>query len=82
MIGKHYLLPKALEHAGLKSEQLSIEESLWPQIVRPLGFDAGIRTLQRTLQGITLKLAKEVVEKKHQSLHLNQDNIKVYLPKY
>lgn len=81
MIGKHYLLPKALEAAGLTPEQLSIEENLWSQIVRPLGFDAGIRTLQRTLQGMTLKLAKEVVEKKRSSLHLTGENVKVYLPK-
>ena len=82
MIGKDYLLPEAVKEAGLKSENLTIDEALWPQIVRPLGYDAGIRTLQRTIQGITRKLAREVVEGKQQSLHLTAENIKDYLPSY
>lgn len=82
MIGKDYLLPEAVTEAGLKPENLTIDEALWPQIVRPLGYDAGIRTLQRTIQGITRKLAREVVEGKQQSLHLTVENIKDYLPTY
>lgn len=82
MIGKDYLLPEAVAEAGLKPENLTIDEALWPQIVRPLGYDAGIRTLQRTIQGITRKLAREVVEGKQQSLHLTTENIKDYLPSY
>ena len=82
MIGKDYLLPEAVTEAGLKPENLTIDEALWPQIVRPLGYDAGIRTLQRTIQGITRKLAREVVEGKQQSLHLTAENIKDYLPSY
>lgn len=82
MIGKDYLLPEAVKEAGLKPENLTIDEALWPQIVRPLGYDAGIRTLQRTIQGITRKLAREVVEGKQQSLHLTVENIKDYLPTY
>jgi ATP-dependent Lon protease len=82
IIGKDYLLPEAVTEAGLKPENLTIDEALWPQIVRPLGYDAGIRTLQRTIQGITRKLAREVVEGKQQSLHLTVENIKEYLPTY
>ena len=82
IIGKNYLLPKALREAGLSKDNLTIEEELWPQIVRPLGFDAGIRSLQRNIRGITLKLAKEVVEGKTQHLHLTSQNVKEYLPSY
>lgn len=82
VIGQKYLLPKALEEAGISADNLTIDENLWPQIVRPLGFDAGIRTLQRTIRGITLKLAKEVVEGKTNHLHLTPQNIKQYLPTY
>lgn len=62
IIGKNYLLPKALEEAGLEKGVLVIEENVWPQIIRPLGFDAGIRSLQRTLQGICRKIARKMVE--------------------
>lgn len=81
-IGKHYLLPKAMEEAGLKPDMLIIEETLWPQVVRPLGYDAGIRTLQRTIKGITRKVAKQMVEGTHQNVILSQANIKEYLPTY
>lgn len=80
IIGKDYLLPEALLEAGLGPENLTIDAAVWPQIVRPLGYDAGMRTLQRTIQGITRKLAKEMVEGKRQSLELNLENIKEYLP--
>ena len=82
VIGKDYLLPEAVKEAGLKPENLTIDDNLWPQVVRPLGYDAGIRTLQRTIQGITRKLAREVVEGKQQHLHLTAENIKDYLPGY
>jgi len=82
MIAKSYLLPRALVDAGLTNDNLTIDETLWPQIVRPLGFDAGIRTLQRTIRGITMKLAKDIVEGKVQHLNLTAENIKQYLPQY
>jgi len=79
-IGKDYLLPKAMEEAGLSFQQLKIDDILWPKIVRPLGFDAGIRTLQRTIKGITRKVAKRIVEGKMDLVHLTEDNIAEYLP--
>lgn len=82
MIAKSYLLPRALTDAGLSTDNLTIDETLWPQVVRPLGFDAGIRTLQRTIRGITLKLAKDIVEGKLQHLNLTPENVKEYLPQY
>jgi ATP-dependent Lon protease len=80
-IGRDYLLPKAMQEAGLTKGQLEIDDNLWPKIVRPLGFDAGIRTLQRTIKGITRKAAKQIVEGRSESLHLNSENIQEYLPK-
>src|SRR3989344_5648855 len=51
-IAKLYVFPRSVLDAGLTSAQLTIEDAVWPQIVRPLGFDSGIRTLERTIQGI------------------------------
>jgi len=79
-IGRDYLLPDAMAEAGIGHENLEINDSLWPQIVRPLGFDAGIRTLQRTIQGISRKVAKKVVEGEKQTIHVTSDNIEEYLP--
>jgi ATP-dependent Lon protease len=79
-IAKEYVLPKALKQAGLSSDNLTIDDNVWPKIVRPLGFDAGIRTLERTIKGICHKLARQVIENQTQHLHLTLDNIKKYLP--
>jgi ATP-dependent Lon protease len=79
-IGKQYILPKTLEEVGLKPEMVTIDEAVWPLVVRPLGFDSGIRTLERTIGGVVRKVAREIVEGKTQGVHLTPENIKPYLP--
>lgn len=79
MIGKNYLLPRALEEVGLTPQILQVDDTLWPQIVRPLGFDGGIRSLQRHIQGIVRKVAKQVVEGHNGPYHLTSVNINQYL---
>ena len=81
-IGRRYLLPKAMKDAGLTQEQLVIDETLWAQVVRPLGFDAGIRTLQRTIQGMVRKAAKQIVESNQQQIRVTAENVQTYLPTY
>ena len=81
-IAKQYMLPKVLAESGLSKDNLTIDESIWPKIVRPLGFDAGIRTLERTLDGVAGKIAKEIVGGGAKQFHLTAANIKNYLPDY
>ena len=79
-IGKDYVLPRMIREAGIPSEGLKIEETVWPKIVRPLGYDAGIRTLERTINGICRKVAKLMVEGKGKQFILTEANIKDFLP--
>ncbi|MEJ2441468.1 MAG: hypothetical protein P8Y06_00925 [Patescibacteria group bacterium] len=79
-IGMKYLLPRVLVESGMKEGDLVIEEDAWPLIVRPLGFDAGIRTLERTIQGIVRKVANLIVEGKGQSYKITAQNVKDFLP--
>lgn len=81
VIARDYLLPKILENSGLNKEELLIDEDLWPGIVRPFGYDSGIRSLGRTLESICRKVAKEIVEGKTNQVVLTADNLKYYLPK-
>ncbi len=81
-IAKDYVLPRELKNAGLAEGSVKIDDSVWPKIVRPLGFDAGIRTLERTVQGMVRKITKMVVEGKGQQFYITQDNIKQFLPTY
>ncbi len=79
-IGRKYILPKVLKESGVKEGSLVIGEDVWPLIVRPLGFDAGIRTLERTIEGIARKVARLLVEGKGQSYEITAQNIKEFLP--
>lgn len=80
MIAKEYLLPKVLQEAGLNKDIIKIDNDVWSKIVRPLGYDAGVRTLERTIDGICRKIAKMIVEGKERNFHLTTENIKDFLP--
>lgn len=80
IIGKSYVYPKIKKDAGLEDNQLQIDDDVWPTIVRPLGFDSGIRTLERTINGICRKVARMIVESKGQSFHVTAENVKQFLP--
>lgn len=82
IIAQTYILPKLLEAAGLKPEQFIIEESLWAAVIRPLGYDMGIRSLQRTLQGAVRKAARIIVEKNYPQIVIDEQNRKIFLPQY
>lgn len=81
-IGRNFVLPRMIEEAGIEKGVLTIEDSVWPKIVRPLGYDAGIRTLERTINGICRKVAKLVVEGKGTKFNLTETNIKEFLPSW
>ena len=80
IIAKSYVYPNIRKEAGLSSAQLQIDDDVWPQIVRPLGFDSGIRTLERTVNGICRKVARMLVEGKSQNIHITTVNVKEFLP--
>lgn len=82
MIGKNYMLSRVVKESGLPDEVLAMRDEVWPVIVRPLGYDAGMRTLERTIEGIVRKIAREYVEGKTKQLTLTPENIKAYLPSY
>lgn len=79
-IGRDYILPKALTEAGLNQDTININSEVWPRIVRPLGYDSGIRTLERTIEGICRKVAKMMVEGKGANFQITPENMKDYLP--
>jgi len=80
-IARDYLMPQIFEKSGLNPEELEVDPALWPGIVRPFGYDSGIRSLGRTLESICRKVAKEIVDGKSKKVYLNADNLKYYLPK-
>jgi ATP-dependent Lon protease len=80
VIGRDYLLPKALKDSGLDPRLLQIDPTVWPSIVRPLGFDGGIRSLKRNIDSLVRKIAKQVVEGNRGPYIINATNLTQYLP--
>jgi ATP-dependent Lon protease len=82
MIAKHYIMPKLYKDSGLTPEQVRIDDALWASMARPLGYDAGIRTLERTLQGVVRKAARIIVEKGYPEVIITPQNSQIFLPHY
>ncbi|MBL7078601.1 AAA family ATPase [Candidatus Shapirobacteria bacterium] len=82
VIAQKYLLPRALKEASFTEKELVIADECWSKIVRPLGYDAGVRTLKRTVEGVVRKVAKLIVEGKKKSVFVNLENIKEFLPSW
>lgn len=78
-IAKTYVLPRYLREVGLTAENVVIDDAIWSQIARPLGFDAGIRTLERTVEGIVRKAAYRIVGGQGTKFIINTANLKEFL---
>lgn len=79
-IARNYLLPKIRNATGIDEEQLKFDDAVWPLIIRPLGFDAGIRELERTLTNIARQVAKQIVEGKGETFTVSPENFRQYIP--
>lgn len=81
-IARQYVLPALMNEAGLTDQNLSIDEAVWPKLVRPLGYDAGIRSLERRLNNLCRKVARMVVEGRVQSVRVDEQNAKEFMELY
>ena len=79
-IAKDYLLPKVIEATGIDPNVIFFSESVWPLLIRPLGFDAGIRQLERNITTLVRKIAKKMVEGQGNRFEITPDNFRQYLP--
>jgi len=82
MIAKNYILPRLYANAGIRPEQIHIDDSLWSKIIRPLGYDMGIRTLERTLENMVRKAVRIMVEQGYTEIWVTPENSKIFLPQY
>lgn len=78
-IAKNYVLPRYLKDSGLTNENLTIDDAVWLKLTRPLGFDAGIRTLERTIEGVVRKVALKIVKGEGQKFLVSESNLKDYV---
>ncbi len=81
-IAREYVMPALLHESGLTSENLSIDDAIWPKLVRPLGYDAGIRSIERTLNSLCRKVALSIIEGKAKTFRVDETNIKDFIEAY
>jgi ATP-dependent Lon protease len=79
VIAKLYILPRYLKETGLTEENVKIDDVVWEKITRPLGFDSGIRSMERTVEEIVRKVAYKIVKGEGTSFVINEANLREYL---
>lgn len=82
VIGRDYVLPKTMQLTGLLPGQLIIDNEVWGPLVRPLGYDPGIRGLDRLITTICRKAATQIVTGNVSTVKVTNDNIKKFLAEW
>ena len=79
---RNYLFPRQLKFAAIADGVVTVDEAVWPMIIRPLGFDAGIRTTERVINGIVRKIALQLVSGGAQQFTITPQNLKQFMPSW
>ncbi len=78
-IARDYILPKVYANTGIDESKLIFTPDVWPLLIRPLGYEAGIRELERVLMGIGRKAAKKILENPDNITTISIENYKDYI---
>lgn len=79
VIGRDYVLPEIMREIGLTPDMIEFASDSWETIVRPLGFDSGIRQLKRNLYSICRKVAKIIVLGQASKVIITSKNAKSFI---
>jgi ATP-dependent Lon protease len=62
LIARRYLLPRQLKRTGLTRKQLKLKPDALRLLIDQYGIEAGVRSLERNIEGICRRVARRVVE--------------------
>jgi ATP-dependent Lon protease len=82
VIGQKYIFPKVLSENSLYPQDIVVSPEVWPLIVRPLGFDAGVRTLKRNIESMCRKAAYLIFQRKMAKVIVNESNLKQFISQW
>jgi len=85
VIAKTYIFPKVLKESGLSDHDIAVDDNVWEEIVRPLGYDSGIRSLGRTIQGMVRRIALFTLEGRipqGKGFRVTTENVKQLIPQW
>jgi len=80
-IAKKFLINQAKEENGLTGLDLDISEAIILRIINEYTREAGVRNLKREIVSLCRKLARDVVEKKWESIVITNELLAKYLGK-
>ena len=80
-IAKNHLWEKQLTKNGLRSEQVSFKDAVLKKVIHSYTKEAGVRSLERKLGEICRKCAREIYQKKAESVKITANNLEKYLGK-
>lgn len=78
-IAKQYLLPRVLKNIGLNDKFIIVDDTVWPILVRPVGFDAGLRQLERNIATMIRNATRKIVEGAQIPIQITPENIKEFV---
>jgi len=79
VIAKQYILPEVLEEYNLTTNQINIADNVWISVIRPVGFDAGIRQLERNIATIIRSAARKIVEGTPTPIMITRENLSEFI---
>src|SRR6266571_3155721 len=77
-IAKRYLLPRQLKETGLQAERAGVADAALERLIGEFTREAGVRQLEREIQGVLRKAALEVVEGRARSVKISAKNLEKY----
>jgi ATP-dependent Lon protease len=77
-IARRYLLPRQLKETGLGAERASVADGALERLISEYTREAGVRQLEREIQGVLRKAALEVVEGKSTAVRMSAKNLEKY----
>ena len=77
-IAKRYLLPRQLKETGLQTERASIADGALERLIGEYTREAGVRQLEREIQGVLRKAALEVVEGRAATIKITAKNLEKF----
>lgn len=78
-IARRYLIPKALDHHGMKKGQVTIPKDMLVKIIDGYAREAGVRSLENRIKKIMRRSAMEFAEGRTEPIEVGEKEIKEYL---
>lgn len=84
VIAERYLLPKAIEESGLQKKEVNLSKKVLTKIIEGYTKEAGVRELDRQLDKVMRKVAKDILTKEVELVEIDEKQLEKYLgaPKY